>query len=138
MPEPTETQPERPTESPPHDALFDMSAETPWEQRLRYVVETMREMSRQPDPHAMVQAYGRRMRQVMPSDRSLSLSRRDLSTPNYRITRSSSWDGQLNPWRQRDRLPVFGGGLLADLLYGDEPVIVTDLPARLRPDEPAR
>jgi sigma-B regulation protein RsbU (phosphoserine phosphatase) len=97
----------------------------------------MREISRQTEPQAMVQTYGRRMRQVMPSDRTLSLSRRDLTRPQFRITRSSTWDGTLNPWRQRDQLPTFAGGLIADLLYGDEPVVLSDLPARLSPDDPA-
>ena len=119
-------------------AVFDLSSDAPWEKRLSFVVATMREISRQTDPQAMVQAYGRRMRLVMPSDRSLSLSRRDLPCPQFRITRSSVWDGTLNPWRQRDQLPVFDGGLLAELIYGDLPSIVNDLPARLAQDDPAR
>src|SRR5581483_5103581 len=110
---------------------------TPWEKRLEFVVETMREISSQTDPQSMVQAYGRRMRQVMPSDRTLSLSRRDLAAPDYRITRSSQWEASLNPWRQRDRLPQFSGGLLSELIYGDFPVVVNDLPARLTRDDPA-
>ena len=115
--------------------LFD--PDTPWDERLSFVVETMREMSSQTEPQAMVQAYGRRMRQVMPSDRSLSLSRRDLPAPQYRITRSSTWEGTVNPWQDRDRLPIFDAGLLGELLYGDAPAIVEDLPARLRPGDPA-
>jgi phosphoserine phosphatase RsbU/P len=118
--------------------VFDLSPNTPWEQRLAFVVDTMREISRQTDPQAMVQAYGRRMRLVMPSDRTLSLSRRDLDRPQFRVTRSSEWDGSLNPWRQRDRLPVLDGGLVAELLYGDLPVIVNDLPDRVSPTDPAR
>ena len=118
--------------------VFDLSSDTPWEQRLAFVVDTMREVSRQTDPQAMVQTYGRRMRQVMPSDRTLSLSRRDLSAPHFRITRSSDWDGSLNPWRQRDQLPVLDGGLLGELLYGDLPVIVNDLADRVSTNDPAR
>ena len=123
----------RPDAPPFH--LFDPG--TPWDERLAFVVETMREMSRQTDPQAMVQAYGRRMRQVMPSDRSLSLSRRDLPAPQYRITRSSTWEGTVNPWQDRDRLPIFESGLLGELLYGDRPAVVEDLGARLRRDDPA-
>src|SRR5215831_12927061 len=63
----------------------------PWEERLALIVDTMREMSRQTDPQAMVRAYRARVRQIMPADRSLSLSRRDLTAPLYRITRSSTW-----------------------------------------------
>ena len=98
-----------------HASFFDISA-MPWDKRLAFVVETMRELSRQTDPQAMVRAYGKRMRQVMPSDKNLSLSRRDLPAPQYRITRSSSWDNSVNPWKQRDLLPVFDRGLLGEMI----------------------
>jgi phosphoserine phosphatase RsbU/P len=62
-----------------------------WEERLSGIVEAMREMSLQTDPLKMVQAYGARVRQWMPADRWLSLSRRGLNSPDYRITRSSCW-----------------------------------------------
>jgi sigma-B regulation protein RsbU (phosphoserine phosphatase) len=107
-----------------------------WEIRLKFIVETMREMSQQTDPQTTVRAYGRRMRQILPSDASVSLSRRDLAAPKYRITRSSKWDGTLDPWKNRDRLPVFDRGLLGKLIYGDEPVIIDEL--EIAPDDPAR
>jgi sigma-B regulation protein RsbU (phosphoserine phosphatase) len=98
-----------------------------WEQRLAHIVETMREMSRQDDPQAMVRAYGARMRQLMRVDRSLSLSRRDLDPPRYRITRSSSWQQEVNPWKEKGRLPLLEGGLLGELIYGDEPRIIDQI-----------
>jgi sigma-B regulation protein RsbU (phosphoserine phosphatase) len=98
-----------------------------WRYRLEQVVETMREMSRQSEPQAMVRAYGRRMRTLMPVDGFLALSRRDLEPPFYRITRSSLWKEEINPWTQKDRLPVYDRGLLGELLHGDEPVILDDL-----------
>jgi len=54
------------------------------------------------------------------------------------ITRASTWEAGVNPWLQRDRLPQFEGGLLGELLHGNEPVVVQDLPARLSTTEPAR
>ena len=45
---------------------------------LAFVVETMRELSRQTDPEAMVQTYGSRVRTVMGTDGMIALSRRDL------------------------------------------------------------
>src|SRR5881394_2892655 len=84
----------------------------PWPERLAYVLDTMREMSRQTDPQRMVQAYSARMRQIVKSDRSLSLSRRGLSSPRLRITRSSTWTDAPNPWRSPNRLPTLDGGLL--------------------------
>jgi sigma-B regulation protein RsbU (phosphoserine phosphatase) len=119
-----------------HATFFDLSA-MPWEKRLAFVVETMREMSRQTDPQAMVRAYSARMRQVIPSDKNVALSRRDLPAPKYRITRSSSWDKAVNPWQQRDQLPIFDRGLLGELIYGNEPVIIDDLDAALKGDDPA-
>lgn len=106
-----------------------------WCERMGYIVETMREMSRQTDPQAMVRAYGKRIRQLFPADRQVSLSRRDLQAPYFRITRSNLWKDEVNPWRDKDRLPVLKGGLLAELLYGDEPRVIDNL--AVPPDDPA-
>src|SRR5258706_5470216 len=107
------------------------------QQKLAFVVDMMRDLSRQTDPQVMVAEYGKRMRQVVLSDAYFSLSRRDLETPYYRITRSSRWEEAVNPWKNPDRLPVFKGGLISRVIYGDLPVIVDDLPAELAEDEPA-
>jgi len=107
-----------------------------WQQRLDFIVEMMREMSGHSDPQAMVRAYAQRIRQLVQVDRRISLSRRDLEFPFYRVTRSTSWSNEVNPWREKDRLPLFSGGLLADLIYGDTPVVIDDL--ELAADEPAR
>lgn len=106
-----------------------------WQERLAVIVEMMRDMSRQTDPQAMVRAYGERIRQLLPVSRSLSLSRRGLSSPQYRITRSSTWTEEINPWKDKDRLPLLAGGLLADLIYGGEPKVIDNL--EVAPDEPA-
>ncbi len=97
------------------------------EQRLAFIIETMREMSRHTDPQVMVQNYGKRMRQILPSDGSVSLSRRDLHVPRYRITRSSRWKTPINPWKSKQQLPLLEGGLFAELIYGDMPVILDEL-----------
>jgi len=77
-----------------------------WQQRLDVIVDMMRDMSRQTDPEEMVRAYGARIRHVLPNDRGLSLSRRDLTAPRFRITRSSLWKERINPWTEKDRLPL--------------------------------
>ena len=76
-----------------------------WQERLKSIIEAMREMSLQTDPVQMVKAYGTRVRQLMPADRWISLSRRGLDAPEYRITRSSTWTETIDPWNQKDRLP---------------------------------
>jgi sigma-B regulation protein RsbU (phosphoserine phosphatase) len=106
-----------------------------WRQRLAFIVHTMRDVSRQTDPEEMVRLYSGRMRQVVPSDRLVTLSRRDLTPPLYRITRSSTWTERINPWKEPERLPQFDRGLLGQLLYADEPAIVDDI--CIAPDDPA-
>ena len=103
--------------------------------KLELIVETMREMSRQTDPQAMIKAYSARMRKLMPVDRTVWLSRRNLEPQKYRITRTDMWKEDINPWRDRDRLPLLEGGLLGNLLYGDEPVLIEDL--QIDEDDPA-
>jgi len=109
-------------------------AASDWRTRLAFIVETMREMSSQTDSQAMVSAYIARVRQLMPADRRFSLSRRGLTAPRFRITRSSTWPEAVNPWKDKDRLPLLKGGLFAELIYADEPRIIDEL--RIAPDDP--
>ena len=116
---------------------FIASDDMPDDRRLAFFVDMVRELSSQTDPQAMVQAYGRRMAQVVRRDRYISLSRRGLERPKYRVTRSSLWDERdeaVNPWRDKDRLPTFDRGLLGELIYADEPRILDDVTPD--PDDP--
>jgi phosphoserine phosphatase RsbU/P len=106
-----------------------------WQQRLAQVVAMMREMSNHTDPQEMVRNYSARVRQFMPVNRMVSLSRRDLDPPKYRITRSSLWEKDINPWKDKASLPVLEGGLLGSLLDAGEPRIIDDLV--VSPDDPA-
>ena len=108
-----------------------------WKARLDLVVETVRSISSQTDPEAMVREYGKRLDRLMPHiDRFVSLSRRDLRAPHYRVTRSDLWKESVNPWKQKDRLPVLSGGLFGDLLYGDEPRLIQNF--SIADDDPAQ
>src|SRR5260370_22985728 len=106
-----------------------------WQQKFAQIVELVQEMSRQTDPQEMVRSYGERVRLLLPSDRRISLSRRGLIAPKYRITRSTTWPENINPWKEKDRLPLFEGGLIAKLIYGDEPTIIDNLD--VSEDDPA-
>jgi sigma-B regulation protein RsbU (phosphoserine phosphatase) len=106
-----------------------------WQQKLAIIVDTMRDMSRQTDPQEMVREYGKRIQQFTPIGRRLSLSRRGLAYPHFRITRSTTWTEDVNPWRDKDRLPLLEGGLLAQLIYGDDPRVFDDLD--VSPEDPA-
>ncbi len=107
--------------------LYEMDPRRPWDERLRHIVETMRLLSRQTDPESMVEVYSTRVRGSVPVDRYVSLSRRGLEKPWYRVTRSDTWDEHPNPWQNRDKLPMFDRGLLGELIYGDEPRIIDEL-----------
>lgn len=106
-----------------------------WRQRLAMVVDTLREMSLHTEPEAMVRSYGARMRNLLATDRMVAISRRGLTPPNFRITRSSLWSEQVDPWKEPHKLPLLSGGLLGELLYADEPRLIDDL--RIASDDPA-
>ncbi len=114
---------------------LSINAHSDWCQRLNIVIQTMREMSRQTDPQEMVRSYARRVQQMLPVDRRISLSRRDLKYPFVRVTRFSGWDEEINPWKESDKLPVIEGGLLSELIYDDVPRVIDDL--TLPADDPA-
>ncbi|MBI2826992.1 MAG: PP2C family protein-serine/threonine phosphatase [Planctomycetia bacterium] len=104
-------------------------------ERLRLIIDMMREMSKQTDPQVMVRAYGARVRQLLSVDRFVSLSRRGLVAPHYRITRSDFWKEDINPWKEPHRLPAFDRGLFGELLYAEEPKIIA--PLAVPDDDPA-
>lgn len=107
----------------------------PWQERLDHIVETMRDMSTHTDPQMMVQAYGSRVRQLSPGNSFVSLSRRGLTKPLFRITRSSKWKTSLNPWKDTEKLPLLKGGLLGELLYAGQPRLINEL--NVSKDDPA-
>jgi sigma-B regulation protein RsbU (phosphoserine phosphatase) len=107
----------------------------PWQERLAHVVETMRAVSKETDPQEMVRAYARRMRGSLEPGHTISLSRRGLRYPFVRITRSTLWQEQLDPWANTAKLPVIEGGLLAELVYGDDVQLLQ--PLQVPKDDPA-
>ncbi len=106
-----------------------------WRARMAVSVELMRELSRHTDPQEMYEVFARRMGELFPVSRRLSISRRGLEYPEYRVTRFSLWKHAVNPWKETKLLPVHAGGCLADLLYGDQPRIIENL--ELEADDPA-
>ena len=106
-----------------------------WRTRLSHIVDMMREMSRQTDPQVMVQLYGERVSALESFDRYISLSRRGLEAPSFRITRDSNWAEDVDPWKEKHRLPLLRGGLLSELIYSNQPSFIEDL--KVSPDDPA-
>ncbi|HEX4611260.1 MAG TPA: PP2C family protein-serine/threonine phosphatase [Urbifossiella sp.] len=95
----------------------------------------MRALSRSSDPQEMYTLFSRRMDELFPVTRRLSISRRGLRAPDYRVTRFSLWKDAVNPWTDAERLPVHRGGILAELLYADEPRLIPNL--NIQPGDPA-
>jgi len=123
---------------PPINTLYATSVDggtTPAAQ-LALVEDIVREISLHTDPQTMVSFFRQRARSLFGGDGSISLSRRGLDAPRYRITRSTTWTREVNPWKQQHLLPMFHGGVLADLLYEGKPRIISDF--RVADDEPAR
>ena len=99
--------------------------------RLAVSVELMRELSRYSDPEELSRVFARRLNQLYPTSRQLTVSRRGLDEPWYRVTRYNLWPQAANPSREPETLPVYSGGLIADLVYDDQPRVIDhlDLPA---------
>ena len=107
-----------------------------WRERLALVVATMREMSRQTDPQEM-RAHLRRSHAPAAADRRLACrsaaaasSRRGTASRAARAGRKRS-----TPGRKPTACRSLSGGLLAELIYGDEPRLFDDL--RVADDDPA-
>ncbi len=98
-----------------------------WEDRLKVIVDLMRELSKTSDPEEMYQIFSRRMKELLYISRSISISRRHLDYPNVRVTRCSLWKHRVTPWENNSILPVVSGGILAELIYGNNPVVLDDL-----------
>jgi sigma-B regulation protein RsbU (phosphoserine phosphatase) len=112
--------------STPQQPVPETRAAADGAEQVAAMVELVRELSTQTDPQQMLLDFSERFRQTFTYQGFLSLSRRDLEAPHYRITRSSRWETKLNPWTQKDQLPLMQGGLLGELLYGDQPVLNND------------
>ncbi len=91
-----------------------------WKTRLARVTEMMREVSVHTDPQAMIEAYGRRLEGL----EFVSVSRRGLERPWWRVTR----DGRKRPSRGKKASapPLVQGGLLAEIVYSNDAHVLTD------------
>jgi sigma-B regulation protein RsbU (phosphoserine phosphatase) len=106
--------------------FFDRRPETV-SARLELTSDVMRELSRANDPQAMYRVYTRRMAEIFPTSRQISLSQRGLHPPAVRITRFNLWTHSVNPWVDVERLPLLQGGLLSTLIHQGEAQVIDDL-----------
>jgi len=108
----------------------------PWQEELALVDQAMRRVSDVTEPNELVQVYWDAISDLMPQGDYLALSRRGVEAPEFLVTRSSRFTEHFNPWTQRHMLPRLSGGLLEEIAYADRPVVIDDLPARLRDNDP--
>lgn len=106
-----------------------------WRARLAISSDLMRELSRYSDPQEMYRVFTRRMSQLFPTSRQITLSRRGVERPNARVTRFNLWKDMPDPFANSDRFPTLSGGLFETLLYADEPKLLEDV--RIAPGDPA-
>jgi len=104
--------------------------------RLAVAVELMRELSRYSDPAELSAVFAKRMNQLYPTARQITLTRRGLEPPKYRITRFNLWPAGHDPHLDIRKLPVLTGGLFGDFIADDQPRIIDDL--QLLHDDPAQ
>ncbi len=114
--------------------FFDPSARNS-RARQAVAVELMRELSRYKDPDELYKVFSRRMNQLYPTARQVTVSRRGLEGSEFRVTRFNLWKEQTNPWRDAEKLPVLSGGLIGELAYEDQPRVIGEL--SLEPADPA-
>ena len=108
-----------------------------WTEELEIIDELMKSVSDLTDPEEMVGIYWDGVHKLFPMEHYLAVSRRGIDPPEFLITRSSRFAEHFNPWKERHRLPRMSGGLLGEIAYADKPLVIDDLPSRLRPDDPA-
>jgi sigma-B regulation protein RsbU (phosphoserine phosphatase) len=108
----------------------------PWQEELEIIDRVMKAVSGVREPEELVQVYWEGVDELVPIEHYLALSRRGVEAPDYLITRSARFAEHFNPWTQRERLPRLSGGLLGEIAYANAPVVIDDLPSRLRDDDP--
>lgn len=108
-----------------------------WQEELAIIDRTMKAISGVTDPDELVGVYWQNIGELVDVGDYVALSRRGVAPPEYLITRSSRFEEEINPWTQRDRLPRLSGGILGEIAYANQPVILDDLDARLASDDPA-
>jgi sigma-B regulation protein RsbU (phosphoserine phosphatase) len=102
--------------------------------RLQRLDALVKELSIQDDPDRLIKVFSRQADLLIQRDGTVSVSRRDLEAPRYRISRSWRWEQYINPWTEAHRLPLLDRGLLGELLYAGKPALVNRL--EVRADDP--
>lgn len=102
---------------------------------MRFVLNTVRDLSAANTPRDFVKTFGEHVGEIIARDRVLVLSRHGVPDGHYLVTRNSDWEDAPDPWTERDKLPLLKGGLLGELIYANEPRVLNDF--TVAEDDPA-
>ncbi len=102
---------------------------------LALVLAAAKDLSLHDDPSEVMRLALDHGRKVIRFDRNLAATRRELSFPTIRITRSDAPGTSFHDPIGHDEFPPLGGGLLAELLYAGQPRVIDDL--RVAADDPS-
>jgi sigma-B regulation protein RsbU (phosphoserine phosphatase) len=102
--------------------------------RLERLDALVKELSVQEDPADLMRVFDRQANMVFPRDGLITVTRRDLEPPAYRITRLWRWKEDVYFPTDGQRLPPYSGGILGQLLYAGKPTVINRL--EVPPDDP--
>jgi sigma-B regulation protein RsbU (phosphoserine phosphatase) len=95
--------------------------------RLERLDALVKELSVQEDPEHLIRVFDRQANMIFPRDGLITVSRRELEPPWYRITRSWRWKEDTYSPTDGQRLQLSRGGLLGQLLYAGRPAVINRL-----------
>jgi sigma-B regulation protein RsbU (phosphoserine phosphatase) len=95
--------------------------------RLEEYFELVQLLSEQRDPGGLLNAYRQRAQFVVRYDHMMSFSRLDMPPGQALMTRSSRWTTPINPWQEREKLPVITDGMVTCLMEAARPVKIDQI-----------
>lgn len=105
--------------------------------RVASLTSVLRDVSEVKDPAQMLKHFGPWVAQRFPRDGFLSISVRDLPKGMFKITRTITNtrnpmgigrdEPAPDPWMQWQNLPTRQGGIIGEIIAGEEPCIITDV-----------
>jgi sigma-B regulation protein RsbU (phosphoserine phosphatase) len=104
--------------------------------RLQRIDDLVKEMSFQDDPDRLIRSFARQSDLLVHHHGIVTVGRRDLEPPHYRVLRSWRWPAGANPWTDPHLLPMYDRGILGELLYRARPALIA--PLEVPADDPAR
>lgn len=94
---------------------------------LEELLRVLQRASQAKEPQDIQDTFSGVMQRLVGSEAYMSLSVRDLPAGKFRVTRAMLQNEQVyrpNPWRDRDTLPIFEGGLIGRVIETPTPKVI--------------